>query len=95
MNGVGLLILYSFHGVGFIGVRLVDVVNGFVVADAISSKGSSYWICSFSSGRVSVTLTECISWIACSFVTPSNILRYNKAYKFDGSRVQVQMPEFS
>ena len=85
MNGVGLLILYSFLGVGFIIVKLVEVVNGFVVADAICSKGSSYWIHCFGSGRVSVMLTRCVSWIACSFVMPLIILGLNQAYK-----VQVQ-----
>ena len=36
INGVGLLMLYSFLGVGFIVVRSVVAVNGFVVVEAIS-----------------------------------------------------------
>ena len=35
VNGVGLLMLYSFLGAGFIVVRLVKVVNGFMVVEAI------------------------------------------------------------
>ena len=43
VNSVGRLMLYSFCGVRFMVVMSVEVVNGFVVVDAISSKGSSYW----------------------------------------------------
>ena len=36
VNGVGQLMLYSFHGVGFMVVTSVVAVNGFVAVDAIS-----------------------------------------------------------
>ena len=36
VNGVGLLILYSFRGVGFIVVISVNVENGFMVANGLS-----------------------------------------------------------
>ena len=94
VNSVGLLILYSFLGVRFMVVMLVEVVNEFVAVDAIYFQRFfllDLFIC-FLSG--SVMLTECISWIACSFVMPSNILRYNQVYSLF-IQSSCQTPEFS
>ena len=56
----------------------------------------SFFCCSFiCSGFEFGNATKmCISWIACSFVTPSNILRYNQAYKVPSSEFR-KPTEFS
>ena len=95
VNGVSQFMLYSFLGVEFMVVSSVEVVNGFVVVEAIYFRGSSFWNCHsifFWSGLV--TLAKCILWIACSFVTPLNILRYNQVYSLF-VQSSSQTPEFS
>ena len=79
VNSVGQLMLYSFLGAMFSVASSVKVINGFMVVEAIYFQS---WIChSVLFWSSSVMLAKCVSWIACSFVMPLNILRYNQEYK--------------